>query len=197
MSSHNFSDSMQNEQKSHKRADDFYLNRLGVTDIVRYTGNTKTDLKIQRADIDVSFRRSGKLIKISEKFRAMDYRDLYIEFYSKFPDVCGWLNKSQADYIAYFFPTRVFIIDEKALSEFYKNYLSNAVSSDIFKGLTEQYPNANARKRAWIKIQAHSYKIQIIQAYNEAGNDSWYTMGIAMPFQVLSDFNIYYREFIF
>ncbi|MDR2293472.1 MAG: hypothetical protein LBE11_08385 [Prevotellaceae bacterium] len=197
MNSHNFSDSMQSEQKSQKRADDFYLNYLKATDIVRYNRNTKIDMKMQRSDIDVSFKRNGKVIKISEKFRAKDFNDLYIEFYSKFPDIRGWLDKSNADYITYFFPTRVFIIDEKALSEFYKNCLSNTVSDDIFKRLIEQYPNDNAQKARWIKIQDHSYKIQIIQAYNKTENASWYTMGIAIPFYVLDDFDIYCKKFNF
>jgi hypothetical protein len=188
---------MQREQKNQRRADDFYLNRLGATDIVRYNHNTKADMKQQRSDIDVSFRRNGNIIKISEKFRAKDFNDLYIEFYSKFPDVRGWLDKSQADYITYFFPARVFIIDEKSLAEFYKNHLSSAISENIFKQLTEQHSNANAQKHTWIKIQNHSYKIQIIQAYNQTEDASWYTMGIAIPFKVLSDFKIYYKEFKF
>jgi hypothetical protein len=197
MNHHNFNDSVQSEQKNHKRADDFYVNYLGVTDIVRYSRNTKADMKIQRSDIDVSFRRNGKSVKISEKFRSKDFSDLYIEFYSKFPDVRGWLDKSKADYITYFFPARIFIIDEKALSAFYKNCLSKAISEDIFKRLIERHPNSNAQKPVWIKIQDHSYKIQIIQAYNQTETDSWHTMGIAVPFKVLADFNIYCKEFEF
>jgi hypothetical protein len=188
---------MQCEQKNQKRADDFYLNHLGATDIVRYNHNTKSDMKKQRSDIDVSFRRKGKLIKISEKFRAKDFNDLYIEFYSKFPNTRGWLDKSQADYITYFFPARVFIIDEKSLAEFYKNHLSVAISEDIFNRLVEKYPNRNVQKHTWIKIQNHSYKIQIIQAYNQTEDASWYTMGIAVPFKSLSDFEIYCKEFKF
>ncbi|MDR2065218.1 MAG: hypothetical protein LBP85_05880 [Prevotellaceae bacterium] len=194
---HNFSDSIQSEQKNHKRADDFYLNYLQVTDIVRYNRNTEADMKMQRSDIDVSFCRKGKYVKISEKFRAKDFGDLYVEFYSKFPDVRGWLDKSKADYIAYFFPARIFIIDEKALSAFYKNCLSNAISEDIFKRLIEQNPNGNAQKPALIKILDNSYKIQIIQAYNQTEDASWYTMGIAVPFKILADFDIYCKEFGF
>ncbi|MDR1984504.1 MAG: hypothetical protein LBQ28_06755 [Prevotellaceae bacterium] len=197
MDSHNFNESMQREQAKQKRADDFYLKHLGATDIVRYNRNTAADMKVQRMDIDVSFRHKDKLINISEKFREKDFNDLYIEFYSKFPNTRGWLDKSQADYITYFFPTRVFLIDEKKLGEFYKNYLSKAVSEDTFKRLIEQNPNTNAQKRLCINIQNRSYRTQIIQAYNQIENASWYTMGIAIPFNVLSDFGIYCKEFNF
>jgi hypothetical protein len=185
------------ERKNQKRADDFYLNRLGATNIVRHNRNTEADMKIQRTDIDVSFQRKGKRINISEKFRTKDFNDLYIEFYSKFPDIHGWLDKSQADFIAYFFPARVFIIDEKALAEFYKNYLSNSIRKDVFKRLIETHPNDNAQKSTWITINNQNYKIQLIQAYNQTEDASWYTMGIAIPFKVLSDFGIYCKEFDF
>jgi hypothetical protein len=196
MNSHNFIESRQYECNCQKRADDFYLKHLGAENIVRYNRNTNADLKVQRIDIDVSFQSNGNYVNISEKFRMRDFCDLYIEFYSKFPNTPGWLDKSQADYIAYFFPKRVFLIDEKALAEFYKNHLSKIVSEDAFERMVEQFPNCNAKKHIWVKIQDHSYKITIIQAYNQIENSSWYTMGIAIKFNVLSDFGIYYKEFV-
>ncbi|MDR3286403.1 MAG: hypothetical protein LBT27_03055 [Prevotellaceae bacterium] len=197
MNYHNFTESLLREQNYHNHADDFYTKHLGATNIVRYNRNTNDDMTMQRADIDVSFTHKSKIINISEKFRAKDFNDLYIEFYSKFPNVRGWLDKSQADYITYFFPTRVFLIDEKKLSEFYKNQLSPTFSEDIFRNLIEQNPNNNAQKQHYIKLQNNKYRVRIIQAYNKTQDAAWYTMGIAIPFNVLADFGIYCREFSF
>lgn len=196
MNFHNFSESLRREQSNQKSADDFYRKHFGATHIIRYNHNTESDMKIQRRDIDVSFLYKGKRINISEKFRKKDFNDLYLEIYSKFPNVRGWLDKSQADFITYFFPKRMFLIDEKTLAEFYKNHLSKSVSEDILHLLVNQNPDGNAQKRIVLQIQNRAYSAQIIQAYNKTENASWHTIGIAIPFGVLSDFNIYCREFL-
>jgi len=73
--------------------------------------------------------------------------------------------------------------------------LSQAVLANDFSGLIEQNVQKNAQKKLWIKIQNHHYSARIIQAYNETQDASWYTMGIAIPFRVLSDFLIPFKEF--
>jgi hypothetical protein len=197
MNSHNFSESLRREQSNQKRADDFYKKYFGATHIIRYNHNTEADMKIQRRDIDVSFQYKEKRINISEKFREKDFNDLYIEIYSKFPNVRGWLDKSQADFITYFFPKRMFLIDEKTLVELYKNHLSKSVPKDILSRLINQNLERNALQRFVLQIQNRSYNARIIQAYNTTDDASWYTMGIAIPFKVLYDFGIYCKEFPF
>ena len=195
MESHNFDKSLNREKTYQKRADCFYVKRLNATDIIRYNKDNESDMEFQRQDIDVSFRIKSKLINVSEKFREKDFGDLYIEFYSKFPDIHGWLDKSQADYMAYFFPKRVFLINEKKLSELYKNHLSQLISKNEFNSLIEQNLHKNVQKKFWLKIQHHYYSARIIQAYNKTKDTEWYTMGIALPFRVLSDFGILFKEF--
>lgn len=195
MESHNFRQSLCREKTHQKCADDFYVKRLNVSNLIRYNNDTECDMKMQRRDIDVSFQINNKLVNVSEKFREKDFNDLYIEFYSKFPDTPGWLNKSHADYMAYFFPERVFFINEKELAKFYENDLLQAVSNDDFSNLIEQNSHKNAQKKFWLKVQNHHYRARIIQAYNETKDAKWYTMGIAVPFRILSDFGISFKEF--
>jgi hypothetical protein len=197
MESHNFIESMRREEIYQERADDFYIKHLGATDIVRYNHNTASDIDIQRRDIDVSFRHKNKVLNISEKFREKDYNDLYIEFFSKFPTTRGWLDKSCADYIAYFFPERMFFIDEKKLASFYETYLLQTISINNFSELIAQNQQKNAIAKHRIKVKVHHYNIRIIQAYNKTKNTEWYTMGIAIPFKILTDFEIYFKEFKF
>lgn len=195
MEAHNFIRSLHREKTYQKRADNFYIQHLKATNIIRYNADTEHDMAIQRLNIDVSFTVGNKLINVSEKFREKNFNDLYIEFYSKFPQSHGWLSKSQADYMAYFLPEKVFFIDEKKLSVFYENHLQYAVPQNEFAALIEQNVCTNAQKKTWIKIQNHNYSARIIQAYNETASAQWYTMGIAVPFRILSDFGIYFKEF--
>ena len=193
MNAHNFYNDLQHEQQYQNIADAFYAKHFGVSDIVRYNKNTQEHLKIQRQDIDVSFTHKGKHINISEKFRDKDFNDLYIEFYSKFPKVRGWLDNSQADFLAYFTPLRVILVNEKKLSEFYKTTLSLAVSDDVLSDFNSKNLNNNAKKRIQLKVKNHIYYATLIQAYNVTTNALWHTIGIAIPLTMLDNFGVHYK----
>jgi hypothetical protein len=193
MNAHNFYNDLQHEQQYQNIADAFYVKHFGVSDIIRYNKNTEEHLEIQRQDIDVSFIYKNKRINISEKFRNKDFNDLYIEFYSKFPKIRGWLDNSQADCLAYFTPLRMILIDEKNLSEFYKTTLFPAVSDDILSDFNSKNLNANAKKRIQLKVKNHIYYATLIQAYNVTANASWHTIGIAIPLTMLDNFGVSYK----
>ena len=120
MEPHNFDDSLKKESTSALGADVFYKRApFSVQNIERYNNNSPEHLALQRQDIDLAIiLGDGRTLSVSEKFRAHDYDDLLLEMYSKYPHTKGWIHKSAAERLAYFFPTRMFWIDKIALSAF-------------------------------------------------------------------------------
>jgi hypothetical protein len=106
-SPHNFWSSLKVERDKAVFADEFYSNVFEVENIIRFDTESERDIDFQRADIDVQLYAWERHSNVSEKFRAIDYNDLYIELYSMYPNVKGWMQNSSADHLAYFFPTRL------------------------------------------------------------------------------------------
>ncbi|MFO7659253.1 MAG: hypothetical protein R6W78_19510, partial [Bacteroidales bacterium] len=104
---HAFPASLRRELQHQAKANRFYAEKLGVKDIVRYNSDSEEDMAYQRKDIDLSFELNGRRLMVSGKFRDHDYGDLYLECYSKYPETPGWMHKSEADFLACFYPERV------------------------------------------------------------------------------------------
>jgi len=191
---HHFEKSLKQEGSSATLADVFYRRvPFSVVKIDRKNQNTKEDMVLQRQDIDLflSFK-DGRRYSVSEKFRAHDYNDLLLEIYSKYPKTKGWIHKSEADRLAYFFPTRMFWIHKKALSSFCLEELFPLVEKEAIERLLSQ--DANSLK-VGLKLKGKIYNCILTQAFNNTNGDTWNTISISVPFHMLQDFAIRWQEY--
>jgi UDP-N-acetylenolpyruvoylglucosamine reductase len=92
-----------------------YKNDQIFISIKRWDFNTPEGKIKQLDDIDVTIdiEVNNRIYHydISEKFRRDDYLDMFVELYSKYPNVEGWGVKSKANVIFYHTPNYLYIID--------------------------------------------------------------------------------------
>ena len=99
----------------------------------RWDWNTPEGRTKQMSDIDITIDvdvKSGQIknhYNISEKFRTDDYGDMFIELYSKYPNVKGWGPTTEADLIFYHTPKNLYYIDAKDIKS-----VSNDIMNTIF-----------------------------------------------------------------
>ncbi len=192
---HNFSQSKLYENEQIKKADKFYHDVLHVFDIKRFNYQLSEERKMQLHDIDLLLTYQNKSYKVSEKFRSKDFGDLYLEIYSKYPKVSGWLNEGISDYIMYFTPEKVYCIDDLSLKKFYKENLISLLPSFWFENLKTSDRNIISKK---IYVNNIPYIISIIKALNETSEgDNWITMGITIPFNMLKINGVKFLKFSF
>ena len=191
---HHFGNSLKRESNSALQADVFYMRTpFSVTCIERYNRNTEEDMILQRQDIDLALSFvDDRIYSVSEKFREHDYNDLLLEIYSKYPDTKGWIHKSNAERLAYFFPKRMFWIDKEALSAFCLQELFPLVERDAIERLLSQETNS---LKVGLRLQDKLYNCILTQAHNRMGKDTWNTISISVPFRILQDFKIRFQEF--
>ena len=110
-----FFKSLEYEQSMYSKADSFYKKMIQniwfaeyqndqiFISIKRWDFNTPEGKIKQLDDIDVTIdiEVNNRIYHydISEKFRRDDYLDMFVELYSKYPNVEGWGVKSKADVI--------------------------------------------------------------------------------------------------
>lgn len=187
---HHFRESLNKEKQLLTLADHFYIEKLGVKNIVRYNSDSEEDMQFQRQDIDLSFELNGRRVMVSEKFRSHDYGDLYLECYSKYPDTPGWMHHSKADFLACFFPERVIWLNKKKLSEFFLSRLWPAIPGAFFAKINRELHGRSGQQKQQLDFLGKSREITVIQAFNRSGKDQWHTIGIGLPFEMLEEFNI-------
>jgi hypothetical protein len=193
---HHFYESRKVETAHFETADKFYRTRLHAVIIKRFDYNTGSGKQKQLADIDVAVTlENGSTITVSEKKRTRDFDDLYLEVFSKFPEVLGWTEGSQADFLAYFFPTRVLWAGFPQIKRFFRESLLPQIPATLFGEMKNNHPGQNAKQKFTVKIAGVSYPVLLIQAYNESDGNRWYTMGISIPFKMLNDNHIRYNIF--
>lgn len=194
MDVHQFDKSLQKEENAMCSADDFYLRApFSVSSIQRYNQNTKEHLMLQRKDIDLSLSfKDNRIMAVSEKFREHDYNDLLLEIYSKFPGTKGWIHKSDADRLAYFFPKRMFWIDKKALCIFCTDKLFPLIEREVIKRLLSREANS---LKVGLNMEGRIYECILTQAFNNTNNAEWNTISISVPFAMLEDFKIRFQQF--
>lgn len=187
MSSHDFSTSLRYEQSKFPVQDKFYTEQLGAKVISRADFKDAIGRELQRKDIDVQFVYNGRLINVSEKNRQVDYGDLLFEFYSKFPHTRGWMDNSDADYLAYFVPHRVYWIDKRQLEEFYHKELKKQVSDSVFNYAMTHFPRRSWRLGTKLRINGQWVNASVLQAYNHpwGSEDEWYTESISIPYDCI------------
>ncbi len=187
---HHFYESQKRETEHFDTADKFYRHQLGALKIDRCNYHTPTGRKFQQNDIDLWLTLETQRISVSEKKRTRDFGDLYLEAYSKYPHVTGWTAHSEADFLAYFFPERVFYAGFRQIIRFYRESLLPQIPNEWFAVLKNNHPGKSAQEKHTIKIAGCSYSVLLIQAYNESEGNNWYTMGISIPFAMLEDNHI-------
>ena len=158
-SPHNFWSSLKVERDKAVFADEFYSNVFEVENIIRFDTESERDIDFQRADIDVQLHAWERHSNVSEKFRAIDYNDLYIELYSMYPNVKGWMQNSSADHLAYFFPTRLIWIDKKELIRAFETHVLSNINAAKIEELQTNYQQQNGSLTDEISINSSSHKV--------------------------------------
>lgn len=136
-----FFKSLEYEQSMYSKADSLYKKLIQniwfaeyqndqiFISIKRWDFNTPEGKIKQLDDIDVTIdiEVNNRIYhyNISEKFRRDDYPDMFVELYSKYPNVEGWGVKSKADVIFYHTPNYLYIIDTNQLKEVAKNIMKS------------------------------------------------------------------------
>ncbi len=197
MATHDFSQSLNYEHSKFPIQDKFYTETLGAHKIVRIGFEDPESQHLQRLDVDVQFEYKGRIINVSEKNRTCDYGDLLLEFYSKFPHTKGWMDNSNADYLAYFVPNKVYWIDKAELVDFYNEHLKKAVPDSFFQELVDKYPRQSFQQKKQIIIKGQPETISIVQAYNHSNSlyDSWYTESVSVKYSCLKNAGVNVQKF--
>jgi len=186
---------MQKFEANYNRADMFYKNVLKAEIVKRYTPGKDEDADFIAKDQNLTIKIADKESTISEKARDQDWNDIYVEIFHKFPDQDGWIRFTEAEYIAYFFPGRVFWAKMEPIKHLCFDILSKAIDSGIYKELSYMYPKNSGRLSKTFKINQKTYSFNFIQTYHEDGENSYYSVGISLPFVLLMDFRIDYKIF--
>jgi hypothetical protein len=188
---HNFWRSLEYEGGKTKRADTFYYNQFKVEEIVRFDTGSAHDMEFQRMDIDVQLYGWGRHANVSEKFRDRDFNDLYLELYSMFPQTKGWMHVKGADYLAYFFPLRMFWINKKDLTRVFEEHIEPRIELDNVRNWIHE----NSGKSGKCKSELNGHEIQVINAFNRVRKRSWNTVGVSVPFSLLKELGLDWKEF--
>ncbi len=187
---HNFKKSLQHEREQTSRADRFYTEVLNATFIKRFNTDSDEDMRMQRQDVDALITVNGITFKISEKFRDVDYGDLYIEVYSKYPKTLGWMHTGSPNAILYFTPRSVYWMTHSSLKNFCINELFNAIPA---QWLAELYESKKSIEYKKIRIKGADIDLHLIQSHNKDG-ESWETIGVSVAFDVLKYFGVKFRK---
>jgi hypothetical protein len=166
----------------------FYRNKLNASEIQRIGYTTRQDKLLQQNDIDLILTIGGRKMSVSEKDRDKDYNDVLIEFYSMYPESKGWMDHSQAQCLAYFFPARVFLINKAQLVEFYKRELQHIQAEKYFDQLIKTRKDRITDR---ISILDKPEKVTFIAARNR----HYTTMSIAISLELLQRASVRFRIF--
>jgi hypothetical protein len=182
-------------ESNYNRADMFYKNVLKAEIIKRYSHKKDEDKDILGKDINLHVKMNEKETTISEKTRDQDWNDIYVEIYRKYPDEAGWIKFTEAEYLAYFFPGRVFFSKMEPIRNLCQDILCRAVNTGIFKDMYYMFFRSSGRHSQSIKINNKTYSFTFHQTYHADGENSFYSIGLILPFVMLMDFRIDYKIF--
>lgn len=180
---------------NYNRADMFYKNTLKATIEKRYLKNVPEDAAFYKKHIDLTIKKDNRSVTIIEKSRDQDWNELYLEIYSDYPNEKGWVFKSEAEYLAYFFPGRVWYTKLEPIKNFCESIFSKMECSGIFKDLMYQYPNASGKLSKAIKINVKTYSLNFYKVYSEIDGKPVHKMGLIMSPVLLKDFHIDIKSF--
>lgn len=179
------------------RADMFYKNVLNAETIKRYSPHNEEDKTFFAKDQNLFIKIPNRetILTISEKSRDQDWNDIHVEIFKKYPHEDGWIKVTEAEYLAYFFPGRVFWAKMEPIKILCQDILSKALDSGIYKELFFMFPKNSGRLSKTFKINQKTYSFNFILTYHEDGENSYYSIRISLPFVLLMDFRIDYKIF--
>ena len=190
---HNFENSLLHERQQTSMADAFYHDVMHVSELQRFNSDSDADMEMQRQDVDLLLTLNGITYRVSEKFRDKDFGDLYVEVFGKYPDTYGWILTGSPNAILYFTPKKVYWITHKSLAEFCHKTLFPLIPPSWYQQIYSS-PKTIISKQL---LLSHKFiKISIIKAHNHPtkGKD-WDTIGISIPFSVLSVNGVKIKQF--
>ncbi len=169
-------DSLKVEQSQFEKQDELYRQWFN-NNPHRIDYNKYPD--IQRADIDLVIKnRQGNPVKISEKYRPYDYGDILFEVWSVFPNKHGWALESKADILAYWFPTRVVIIDIlKTVEIFERNEISK-----------QMHLIEDSKELCSFILNNKTYYFWVVRAINQ----TYSSLSVALKYEHLDKLGIKY-----
>jgi hypothetical protein len=192
---HEFEKSLHYEKSQFRRADAFYREVLLVDEIIRFATDSKEDMKMQLQDIDVQLIKTNRVCHVSEKFREKDFGDLYIEVFSKYPHMRGWLETGLADMLVYFVPEVVYWCNAKNLRKFCVDMLFPMIPAEWYK---EIYCSATSIISKNMNFFDQQTIVHLIKANNQTSDGSrWCTIGISVPFEFLKNNGLNIRKYLF
>ncbi|MBD80710.1 MAG: hypothetical protein CL840_17480 [Crocinitomicaceae bacterium] len=192
---HNFWKSLEYENSKSQVADDFYYHQFKIENRIRFNTGSESDMEFQLKDIDVQLYGWNRYTNVSEKFREVDYNDLYLELYSMYPTVKGWMHKSEANHLAYFFPQRMLWIKEKEIQQVFKDFIEPSIDLETLNLWLEKNPKKSGRYASEIIFENRKYPVFIIVAYNKTQNKNWNTVGVSVPFDLLKAYQLNWKEY--
>lgn len=188
---HNFRKSLLYERSQAPLADRFYREKCLAVDICRFNNDTASDMEMQYLDIDLQLKIKERTYLISEKFRDKDYGDMYLELYSKYPLVKGWMHTGRPDAIVYFTPANVYWINHNSLKRFFTEQLFPKIDEKLYSSLVDSEKNIVSYR---ITLNGEKEKINLIKADNKDGNE-WTTLGISVSFDALNRHGVRFLKF--
>lgn len=173
---HDFNNCLQVEQSQFERQDTVYR-RLFGNEPHRIDYNMFP--LAQREDIDLTItNKAGEVKTISEKYRPNDYNDILLEVFSVFPNDKGWAMESHADILAYWFPSRLVLLDMVQIKTlFTKNSISKKVH--LIDGSAECVK---------IEIDGSEYNPLLVRARNK----TYSSLSLVLSFEDLYKLGINY-----
>ncbi len=192
---HNFWNSLKIEQDKSLLADAFYYSTFGVESITRFNSGSARDMEFQRMDIDVQLNAWGRHANVSEKFRDHDFNDLYLELYSMYPNVPGWMEQSEATHLAYFFPKRMIWLNKKELITCFNQFIQPQINEKSLAQLVNNSPKKSTKVKAAINIKGESFDCYYINAFNKTKVKEWNTLGVSVPFHLLDKLDCNYKVY--
>lgn len=173
---HNITESLKVEQSQFERQDGVYRRLFGHKPH-RIDYNMFPDT--QRDDIDLTIMNKAGIWKtISEKYRPVDYGDILLEVWSVFPNKHGWAMFSHAKVLAYWFPTRLVLLDMHSIVDTFRR---NRISEQV-------YLIDTTRERVTLTIDGEEYNPWVIRAVNT----TYSSISVALNFESIERLGISY-----
>lgn len=204
----NFLTALEYEKSQQKMADDFYKKVFGddPIEIKRWDYNKdEYSRSMQKKGIDVTLKvkkyghsiitknglKNGPIeleYNISEKFRMNDWDDMFIELYSKFPNTIGWGHQYNADYIAYFMDSEMYVVNNQHLTSLVES-ISHQLSKDFLSDIFSSKGNNS---------YIYSYRNKTVKVFKIPTYINhklvWEGVGVCIKWKDLDDLGVYINK---
>lgn len=160
----------------------------------RWDWNTPEGRTKQMSDIDITIDvdvKSGQIknhYNISEKFRTDDYGDMFIELYSKYPNVNGWGPTTEADLIFYHTPKNLYYIDAKDIKRVSNDIMNTININHLNDEMVEWGTNRTER-------EYNGFHLDFIKVPTYVNDKKlWTGIGVCIQWDVLRKLNVKYEK---